>query len=115
MSIYTESLYKFINGKIFVRCFYGKCPECGKHIFSIGDDVIKNYAIKAKFMCECGKKWKETVYSRRLKHYKYNQAVVIKYKDSKDTINVLKLNDIIFKVTPEKIKPEKFESRKVIT
>lgn len=114
MSDYTKRLYKFINGKIFVRCFYGKCPECGKHIFSIGDDVVDNSKIKAKFICDCGKKWKEIVYSKKYKHYKYRQAIVIQYKDDKKIMNVLKLNDVVFKVTENSIKSEKFESKKKV-
>ena len=61
MSEYTKRLHKFINGYEFVRCFYGECPDCGKHVFSVGDDAIGS-KIKAKFICDCGKKWIETVY-----------------------------------------------------
>ena len=45
---YTEALHNYINRNGFVRCFYGKCPECGERIFSIGDEVIDNKTIKAK-------------------------------------------------------------------
>ena len=104
MNEYTRRLYKFINGFEFVRSFYGECPHCGKHVFSIGDDVVDNSAIKAKFICPCGKKWKETVYSRDMKKYKYPQAMVEDYRDPKrGTVKVLKLSHRMFLVTPDKI------------
>ena len=105
MSEYTKRLSKLINGYEFVRCFYGECPICEKHVFSIGEDVTDNNTkIKAKFVCECGKKWKETVYSRESKKYKYRQALVEEYHDrKKGTIKVLKLGKRIYLVTPEKI------------
>lgn len=104
MSEYTRRLYKFINGYEFVRSFYGECPQCGKQVFSIGDDVVENSAIKAKFICPCGKKWRETVYSRDMKKYKYQQAMVEDYHDRKrGMVKVLKLSDRMFLVTPEKI------------
>lgn len=106
MSEYTKRLYKFINGYEFVRCFYGECPRCGKRVFSIGDDVIQETSsIKAKFICECGKKWKETVYSKELGRYAYNQAIVVDYYDKKrGDVKVLKLYNRIFLVTPDSIK-----------
>lgn len=104
MSEYTKRLHKFINKDGFVRTFYGECPVCGKHVFSIGDDVVDNYAIKAKFICSCGKKWKETVYSRDMKKYKYRQAMPEDYHDSKrGVVKVLRLSNRIYLVTPEKI------------
>lgn len=104
MSDYTRRLHKFINGFEFVRCFYGKCPVCGKRVFSIGDDVVNFEYIKAKFICDCGKKWKETVYSSDLGKYKYPQALVEKYYDNhRGEVNVLRLMNKIYLVTPDKI------------
>lgn len=105
MSEYTKRLHKFINRNGFVRCFLGICPECGKHIFSIGDDVVDGFEIKAKFVCECGKKWKETVYSPKLKKYKYPQALVNEYYDEKKgkTVKVLKLHNKIYLPTSKKV------------
>ena len=104
MSDYTRRLHKFINGFEFVRCFYGKCPVCGKRVFSIGDDVVNFEYIKAKFICDCGKKWKETVYSSDLGKYKYHQALVEKYYDNhRGEVNVLRLMNKIYLVTPDKI------------
>ena len=100
---YTQRLYQFVNGKTFVRCFYGTCPQCGKHIFSIGDTVDGD-KIKAKFVCECGKKYKETVYSAEMKRYKYPQALVYPYHDKKrGNVNTLKLYNRIYLITPTKI------------
>lgn len=104
MSRYTRALYNYLNGGNFVRCFYGRCPECGKRIFSIGDDVVEG-KIKAKFVCECGKKYKETVYSKDLKHYKYPQALAEVIKDKKfGEITVLKFKDKYFLVERDKIR-----------
>ena len=100
MSEYTKRLHKFINGYEFVRCFYGECPNCGKHVFSVGDDVVDSRYIKAKFICSCGKKWKETVYSPEMKKYKYRQALVQEYRKKK----VLRLDNKIYLVLPDKIK-----------
>ena len=105
MSEYTQRLHKFINKNGFVRTFYGECPTCGKHVFSIGDDVVNNNtAIKAKFICSCGRKWKETVYSREMKKYKYRQTMPEDYRDPKrGVVKVLRLDNRIYLVTPEKI------------
>ena len=104
MSPYTKRLHKLVNDPHkFVRCFYGKCPECGQRVFSIGEQV-ENSKIRAKFMCNCGKKWIETVYSKDMKKYKYPQALVEEYRDTKrGRIKVLKDNKRIWLVTPEKI------------
>ena len=104
MSEYTQRLYSFINKQGFVRTFYGECPTCEKYVFSIGDDVVNNTAIKAKFICSCGRKWKETVYSREKKKYKYRQAIPENYRDPKyGEVKVLRLDNKIFLVTPDKI------------
>ena len=105
MSEYTKRLHKFVNGYEFVRCFYGECPVCGKHVFSIGDDVIDYSSIKAKFICSCGKKWKETVYSKDLTKYKYRQALVQEYNGKK----VLRLGNKIYLVLPDKIKSKEIK------
>ena len=108
---YTQRLYQFVNRKGFVRCFYGTCPQCGKHIFSVGDDVVDNNKIRAKFVCECGKKYKETVYSAEMKRYKYPQALVYPYKDKKrGNVNTLKLYNRIYLITPTKIMSKEVKS-----
>ena len=105
MSEYTKRLHKLVNGYGFVRCFYGECPVCERQVFSVDEDVVENNtAIKAKFVCECGKKWKETVYSRNSKKYKYRQALVEDYRDrKKGMVKVLKMDNRIYLVTPDKI------------
>lgn len=103
MSEYTRALHKFLNGYSFVRCFYGKCPICSKRIFSIGDDVVED-KIKAKFVCECGKKYKETVYSSNMNKYKYPQALAETIKDKKfGEIKVLKFRGKYYLVQRDKI------------
>lgn len=104
MGLYSKSLYKFVNGYNFVRCFYGKCPECGKRIFSVGDDVVGN-KIKAKFVCDCGKKYREVVYSKDMKKYKYPQALTETIKDKKfGEIKVLKFKGKYYFISPNKIR-----------
>lgn len=104
MSEYTRALHKFLNGYSFVRCFYGKCPICGKRIFSIGDDVVED-KIKAKFVCECGKKYKETVYSSNMNKYKYPQVLAETIKDKKfGEIKVLKFRGKYYLVQRDKIR-----------
>lgn len=97
-------LNEIVNDKRkFVRCFYGVCPKCGKRIFSIDDNSVEN-KIVAKFICDCGKKWKETVYSSKKKEYKYPQMLVEEYKDKKrGRIRVLKRLNEVWLVTPDKI------------
>lgn len=102
--IYLKNLCNFINKDRFIRCFYGKCPECEKRIFSVGDDVINN-KIRAKFVCSCGKKYKETVYSPDMGHYKYQQALAEEIYDAKfGNIKVLKFKGKYLFITPEKIR-----------
>lgn len=112
MSEYTKRLHKFVNGHEFVRCFYGKCPDCGEQVFSVGDDVVGD-KIKAKFICPCGKKWKETVYSPKMGRYKYPQALVEKYYSKKEekNLNVLKLFNTIFIITPKSIKSKEVKRK----
>lgn len=105
MSEYTKRLHRLVSGHGFLRCFYGECPRCGKRVFSIGEDVVDFNSIKAKFICDCGKKWKETVYSAELGKYKYPQALAETYSDPKrGDLRVLKMLDKIYLVTPDKIK-----------
>lgn len=107
MSEYTKRLYEFINGYEFVRSFYGVCPECGKNVFSIGDEY-KDNKIKARFICECGKKWKKVVYSPEIGKYRYPQMIVATHTDKRGREKkVLKRLDTIWFVTPNKIVEKK--------
>lgn len=104
MSEYTKALHKFLNGYSFVRCFYGKCPSCGRRLFSVGDDVV-DHKIKAKFVCECGKKYKETVYFPGMNKYKYPQALAETITDKKfGEIKVLKFRGKYFLVQNDKVR-----------
>ena len=108
-NLYLKTLHKFINQDRFIRCFYGECPDCGKRIFSVGDDVVGN-KIKAKFVCSCGKKYKETVYSPDLGHYKYQQALVETIHDVKfGDIKVLKFKGKYLLITPQKIRSKQIQ------
>jgi len=104
MSTYTKRLYELVNNSHkFVRCFYGICPECKKRVFSIDEKVMKD-KIKARFICSCGKKWQETVYSSTMNKYKYPQALVEDYRDKKrGLVKVLKRGKRIWLVTPTKV------------
>lgn len=110
MSEYTEKLYEIVNGYEFVRCFHAKCPECGEKVFSIDENIVGN-KLKAKFICDCGKKWCETVYSPRLKKYKHQQALVEEIRDQKyGRIKVLKTVDRYYLVTPDKIRSKQIKT-----
>lgn len=104
MSDYTQKLHALVNDPHrFVRCFYGVCPECKKRIFSVKEQ-IKGSELKAYFICDCGKKWKETVYSAQMKKYKYPQALVDTYRDKKrGEVKVLRRLNRIWLVTPDKV------------
>lgn len=108
MSEYTKTLYDLINQNRFIRCFYGKCPDCGKRIFSVDEEVVDGDKIRARFVCECGKKYKETVYSRKMGRYRYPQALAETVRDKKlGLIRVLRLKDRQVLVTKEKIRYRK--------
>lgn len=100
-SRYVTALYKFLNSGKFIRSFKGKCPECGAELWSVGDDVVDN-RIKAKFICDCGKKYKEVVYSPKMKKYKYTQAVGVDFDTSKGVVKVLKHFDDYYRPVPAK-------------
>lgn len=103
MSKYIEMLYDRVHNGGFFRSFYGKCPDCGQRVFSIDDNVVGD-KIKAKFICDCGKKWKKTVYSPEMKRYRYPQAIVDIYKDKKGReTRVLQMGDEMWFVKKDKI------------
>ena len=104
MNEYVKRLYKRLHENAFIRCFYGKCPKCGKRIWSIGD-VFEDDKIKAKFVCECGHKYKETVYSRDMGKYKYGQALPKDIQTKKwGTQKCLELKGKQFLILPDSIK-----------
>ena len=78
--MYSKLLFDYVSEKkTFVRTFYGKCKKCGVRIWSVGEDVAEdkngNPCIKARFVCDCGAKYKEVVFKRNSKKYKYPQAL----------------------------------------
>lgn len=102
-----------MNSKDFIRTFLGKCPECESRIWDIGEeyDPEKGH-IKARFICNCGKKFKKVVFSKSKGYkYRYPQGVV-EYKDAgtKDSVKIIRQNKCYYEVTPDGVK--KFESSK---
>ena len=78
MGQYEKRLNKVVSEPGFKRLFYGECKNCGKNIWSVGETIdIESGTIKAMFICNCGAKYKQTVYSRESKGgYKYQQGLV---------------------------------------
>lgn len=106
MGIYEESLLEYMNSSAFIRVFHGKCPECGAVIWNVGEEYdLKKQCIKAKFICNCGKKSIQTVFSKEKGYkYRYPQGVVEQLKPSKDSIKVIKQTNAIYKVTSNGVK-----------
>ena len=103
MSRYIDMLYDRVHRGGFFRSFYGKCPECGQRVFSIDDEIVGN-KIRAKFICDCGKKWIKTVYSPEMNRYRYPQAIVDVYRDKKGReTRILKMGDEMWFVKKNKI------------
>lgn len=79
MDKYIRALKERVEEPGFCRLFYGECPQCSKRLWSVGEEV--NYSsgtIRAKFICPCGKKYKQTVYKKgKGKSYRYPQGLVI--------------------------------------
>lgn len=109
---YMELLYDRVHNGGFFRSFYGKCPECGQRVFSI-DDEVSSDKIKAKFICDCGKKWKKVVYASGMNRYRYPQMVVSVYRDRKgNETRVLKRGDDMWFVKRNKIVHKKRKEKK---
>lgn len=110
MGKYEEALLNYMDSKDFVRTFYGECPNCNLRIWSIGEEYdLEKGHIKAHFVCNCGKKFKKVVFSKKNKYkYRYPQGLV-EYLDSttKDSVKVIKTAHNYYTVSPDKI--EKFE------
>lgn len=104
---YNKALYDFVNSKIFVRVFYGKCPDCGKRIFSIDEYVDEDYQrIRARFLCSCGKKYTQTMLDFRqkpCKGYRYPQGIVTEVYDKGKKRRYIKCKNKYYLVKPDKI------------
>lgn len=78
MGKYEERLKKVVEEPGFKRLFHGTCKDCGEKIWSVGEQIdVEKGVIKAMFLCNCGAKYKQTVYSRESKGgYRYMQGLV---------------------------------------
>lgn len=104
MKSYNELLYDVVNGGNFVRSFYGVCPECGRRIWSVGEKHNEGLSIQALFKCDCGKKYKETVYKKGCKKYKYPQAIAKDIPTKKyGVVKGFELANAKYIILPEKV------------
>lgn len=105
MGRYEKELYKTVSTPGFKRLFLGECKGCGKRIWSIDEDIdTETGKIKAKFICNCGEKYRQTVYSRgKGKTYRYEQGVVddILFKGKK--VSVIRTLHYLYLPTGEKV------------
>lgn len=111
MGVYEKKLLDYMYSRDFIRTFLGKCPECEARIWDIGEEYNpeKGY-IKAKFICNCGKKFKKIVFSKSKGYkYRYPQGIV-EYKEptTKGSIKIIKQNRCYYEVTQDGVK--KFDS-----
>ena len=113
---YSERLYDRVNSGEFVRCFLGRCPDCGARIWSIEESYHQEPTgkIKAWFVCKCGKKYKETVYPYEhddgTKTYKYSQSLPEKVNTKKwGKQFMLKTKKNTYLITPDGIKKKKIK------
>lgn len=115
MGQYEDRLSKVVNEPGFKRLFYGECKNCGKKIWSVGEQIdVEKGVIKALFLCNCGAKFKRIVYTRDEKGgYKYPQGLVTDVTINGKKQRVIKSHKGLFKVTPEgiKVKPNKKEKK----
>lgn len=106
MGQYEERLSKVVNEPGFKRLFYGICRDCGKKIWSVGEQIdVDKGVIKALFICNCGAKFKKTVYTRNEKGgYRYMQGLVTDVTINGKKQRVIKAYKGIYKVTPNGVK-----------
>ena len=103
---YYERIHKLTTGGGFVRLFYGVCPTCGKRIFSVEEEhIVEKQQIVAKFICPCGKKYKQTMidFSKPSPRYKYPQALAELIRINGKVTPVLKCENKYFLTSPTKI------------
>lgn len=106
---YEERLKKVVEEKGFKRLFYGTCKDCGAKIWSIGEQIdVEKGVIKALFVCNCGAKYKQTVYSRGKKGgYRCSQGLVVDMDINGKSRRVIQGYDGIYLVTENGIKCKK--------
>ncbi len=106
MGRYEKKLKEVVDEPGFKRLFYGTCKDCGKKIWSIGEQIdVENGKIKALFLCNCGAKFKQTVYDRNHKGgYRYCQGLVTDMSIKGKKRRVINSKDGVYLVTPEGVK-----------
>lgn len=88
------------------RFFHGKCPNCGKQLWSIYEEIDSiTGTIKAGFLCpDCDKKFKQIVYKRNSKKgYRYEQGIVEDYTRRGKTYKAIRTYRALYIVLPNKI------------
>lgn len=105
MGVYEKRLYDTVSKPGFKRFFYGKCKECGARIWSIDEDIdLETGKIKAKFVCNCGAKFRQTVYSRGHKStYRYEQGIVDDMTVKGKKCRVIRTLNYLYLPTGEKV------------
>ena len=106
MGIYEERLKKVVDEPGFRRLFLGKCKNCGKEIWSIDEFIdTEKGVIKARFLCNCGARFQQTVYDREHKGgYRYQQGLVSDMMVNGKSRRVIRGNGITYIVTKDGIK-----------
>lgn len=106
MGKYEERLKKVVEEPGFKRLFHGTCKNCGKKIWSVDETIdIDNGTIKACFMCNCGAKYKQVVYTREKKGgYRYEQGLVTDMKIKGKNVRIIRAGSGIYRVTSEGVK-----------
>lgn len=111
MGVYEKRLYATVNKPGFCRLFLGECKECGTKIWSVGEDIdLETGRIKARFLCNCGAKYKQTVYSRgHNSTYRYQQGIVDDMTMKGKKCRIIRTLNYIYFPTGEKVlrKPRK--------
>lgn len=109
MGEYEKRLKKVVEQPGFKRLFYGKCKDCGKEIWSIGEQInVDKGTIKALFVCNCGARYKQTVYSRESRGgYKYMQGLVTDVTLKGKPYRVIRAYKGLYLVTDKGIKVKK--------
>lgn len=109
MGIYEKTLRKVVEDPGFKRLFLGTCKDCGKEIWSIDEFIDPDKGvIKARFLCNCGAKFQQTVYCRDKKGgYRYQQGLVTDATVKGKPCRVIRGNHATYIVTDDGIKCKK--------
>lgn len=109
MGIYEETLKKVVEEPGFRRLFLGTCKDCGKKIWSVDEFIDPDKGvIKARFLCNCGTKFQQTVYDREKKGgYRYQQGLVSDMVINGKSRRVIRGNGATYIVTNKGIKCKK--------